>query len=343
MNHFLTPREYFRLHGGRPRKRFGQNFLVQTRTAERIVASASLKPSQVAVEIGPGLGALTRHLLTKVHRLHLIEVDRDLAFYLRRVVEGGAAVGLSEEGREAEAREGGQEQGGAGEEGEARSTARNLGEDPETAVRAAVQIHVQDVLEFDFLALSRSEGKPLVLLGNLPYNITSPLMFHLIESRDAVSHGVFMVQREVGDRLTASPGTREYGVLSVLLSLFARVVPLFVVGPGQFYPPPRVDSLVLRLDMPEMPPEEVLLFPFLRRLVSMAFQKRRKTLHNALKDFEQEGGATLRQAFQQAAIDPQRRPETLTPDEYLALAKVLREGCGNCQTAIQKGEKARHE
>ena len=127
-----------------------------------------------------------------------------------------------------------------------------------------------------------------------------------------------MVQREVGMRFAAFPGTKDYGVLTVLLGIYCKVRILFTVGPSQFYPPPKVDSVVLRIDFAKERPAGPD-FDFLRKLVSKSFQKRRKTLLNSLAGYL----AFLRpprQAFQQAVIDPKRRPETLSPDEFLALA-----------------------
>jgi 16S rRNA (adenine1518-N6/adenine1519-N6)-dimethyltransferase len=115
---------------------------------------------------------------------------------------------------------------------------------------ARVHIHRQDVLTLTSM-LSQSVGKRLVILGNLPYNISSPLLFRLVKAAPCLKHAVFMVQKEVGERLLANPGTKSYGVLSVLLGACARVSRLFEVGAAQFYPPPRVDSLVVRIDFAE--------------------------------------------------------------------------------------------
>ncbi|MCE5243109.1 MAG: 16S rRNA (adenine(1518)-N(6)/adenine(1519)-N(6))-dimethyltransferase RsmA [Syntrophobacteraceae bacterium] len=278
---FLTPQDYFRLQGTSPRKRFGQHFLVRRDTAERIVECAGLSPGDVAVEVGPGLGALTRYILPRVGRLHLVELDRDLAAYLES--------GIQESG-------------------------------------SAVAVHPVDVLDFDFLDLGRTEGNSLVLLGNLPYNISSPLVFHLLESMTAIRRAVFMVQKEVGERLAAGPGTKDYGVLSVLLGIYARVTRLFTVGPSQFYPPPKVDSLVLRIDFEEVDPVGSPSFAFLRSLVNTAFQQRRKTLQNSLKSLPGKNSQMLSIAFAEVGIDPMRRPETLEPSEFRRLAKILELG-----------------
>lgn len=276
---FLTPRQYFQLQGAKPRKRFGQHFLAQPRTAERIVASAEPDPADVAVEVGPGLGALTQYILPRVRLLHLVELDRDLADYLQTV----------------------------------------LGASPHPC-----QVHCQDVLTFDFLAASRLAGQRLLVLGNLPYNISSPLMFHLLESPAAVKRAVFTVQKEVGERLAASPGHKTYGVLSVLLGVCAKVSKLFSVSPQLFYPPPQVESVVIRFDFPQHPGIEPKLFKFFRHVVNIAFQQRRKTLHNSLRPLVGKQTAVLDRAFQTCAIDPRRRPETLSPQEFLHLAQTLR-------------------
>jgi 16S rRNA (adenine1518-N6/adenine1519-N6)-dimethyltransferase len=128
-----------------------------------------------------------------------------------------------------------------------------------------------------------------------------------------------MVQKEVGERFAAQPGGKEYGVLSVLLGVYSRVKPLFTVGPAQFYPQPKVESLVLRIDFPEELPPGPPSFRFLRGLVSIAFQQRRKTLQNSLKGFAGMDAHGLRDAFQRSGIDPMRRPETLSPEEFFRL------------------------
>ncbi len=276
MPDFLSPGEYFHRHKSRPRKHFGQHFLAQPATALRIVQSAELSDADAAVEVGPGLGALTRFILPRVGKLHLIEVDREMVEYLRERVEAEKAA-----------------------------------------------IYQQDALSFDFENIFDSEGKRLIVLGNLPYNISSPLMFHLLESFPAIERAVFMVQKEVGMRFAAAPGAKDYGVLSVLLGIYSKVRMLFTVGPRQFYPPPKVDSVVLRIDFAKKPPEGSD-FEFQRKLVNKAFQQRRKTLVNSLAGVFGLSSDSLRGACEQAAIDPKRRPETLSAQEFLSLAGLVR-------------------
>jgi len=275
---FITPQEYFRGHGTSPRKRFGQHFLIQPNTAERIVASAELGPSDIVVEVGPGLGALTRFIVPRVGRLHLVELDRDLAAFLES----------------------------------------NL-----PVTKDKLSFYPQDILRFDFLSLAEREGEDLVVLGNLPYNISSPLVFRLLESRRCIKRAVLMMQKEVGERLTAAPGGKDYGVLSVLLGVYAHVQSLFAVGPGQFYPPPAVDSLVVLITFKNRPSLGGPSFAFLRNLVNTCFQQRRKTLSNSLKGFEGISTTLLQMAFRASGIDPGRRPETLNAEEFVGLAQAL--------------------
>ncbi|MDX1592638.1 MAG: 16S rRNA (adenine(1518)-N(6)/adenine(1519)-N(6))-dimethyltransferase RsmA [Gammaproteobacteria bacterium] len=171
-----------------------------------------------------------------------------------------------------------------------------------------------DALAFDFRALA-GEG-PLRLVGNLPYNISTPLLFHLFAQRDAVADMHFMLQREVVDRLAASPGTKSYGRLSVMAQYACEIRPVLQVPPRAFRPPPKVDSTVVRLVPHATPPVTVDDPERLRRLVSAAFAQRRKTLRNSLRD------QLDAEAMIHAGIDPGRRAETLSLAEFAALANL---------------------
>lgn len=249
----------------RPKKRFGQHFLHDPGVLARIVAAISPAPDDCMLEIGPGLGALTRPLLERLRHLHVVEIDRALAERLRAQFDA-----------------------------------------------ARLRVYEQDVLDFDFAAL----GADLRVVGNLPYNISSPILFRLAHNAAQLRDLHFMLQKEVVERMAACPATPEYGRLSVMVQARFAVTKLFEVAPGAFRPPPKVDSAVVRL-VPR-PPEEV---PYreagrFATIVAHAFGQRRKTLRNALK------GVVEPCVFERLGIDPGRRGETLTVAEFAALANA---------------------
>ena len=176
-----------------------------------------------------------------------------------------------------------------------------------------LRIHAADALKFDFASLA-ADGRPLRIVGNLPYNISTPLMFHLLASRALIRDMHFMLQKEVVERLAAPPGSRDYGRLSVMMQYHCKVEALFRVPPGAFNPPPKVESAVVRLTPWVEPPVAVRDPAWLERVVTQAFAQRRKTLRNTLKELLQP------EALQALGIDPTRRAETLTLAEFAALA-----------------------
>jgi len=185
-----------------------------------------------------------------------------------------------------------------------------------------VQVICQDVLEFDFLGAAREAGRPLAVVGNLPYQITSPLLFTLIRDATAINQAVLMMQLEVGARLTASPGAKDYGILSVLVQYHFRVTRLFVLSPGNFYPPPQVDSVVVQL-VPETPVQVALDAALLHQVVKAAFGHRRKTLNNTLVSEAAAFGLSpeaMRALLTELNLDLQRRGETLSVAEFVAVS-----------------------
>jgi 16S rRNA (adenine1518-N6/adenine1519-N6)-dimethyltransferase len=191
-----------------------------------------------------------------------------------------------------------------------------------------VEIICQDVLHFDFLQSAREAGAPLVVVGNLPYQITSPLLFKMAEQKDAISRAVLMMQQEVGARLTATPGTKDYGILSVLLQYHFDMTRLFALGPANFYPPPQVTSVVMRLT-PRQPEPAARDEAFLARVVKSAFATRRKTLRNTLAARGPALGlaaAEVLTALEKLGIDPGRRGETLSIFEFVTLSNELQAG-----------------
>jgi 16S rRNA (adenine1518-N6/adenine1519-N6)-dimethyltransferase len=176
-------------------------------------------------------------------------------------------------------------------------------------------LHEMDALQFDFRALGRARGGRLRIVGNLPYNISTPLLFHLLDAAEAIVDVTVMLQRELVARLAAAPGGREYGRLTVMLAPRVEVQRLFDVGPGAFQPPPRVWSALVRLRMRNTPLFAV--SPHYAALVAAAFAQRRKTLRNALSQL------LTREAISACGIDPGARPETLAPQAFNALAQAL--------------------
>ncbi|HEU4670805.1 MAG TPA: 16S rRNA (adenine(1518)-N(6)/adenine(1519)-N(6))-dimethyltransferase RsmA [Dyella sp.] len=193
---------------------------------------------------------------------------------------------------------------------------------PALAERAApvgeLRIVHADVLKVDFAALARELGaRRLRIAGNLPYYISSPILFHCVEHAATIQDMHFMLQKEVVDRMAAEPGSKVYGRLSVMLQLACRVTPLFDVPPGAFRPPPKVDSSVVRV-VPLAPEERHDADPVaVHAVVKAAFAQRRKTLSNALRQLLDAG--TIRDA----GIDPGARAETLAPGDFVRLAKSL--------------------
>jgi 16S rRNA (adenine1518-N6/adenine1519-N6)-dimethyltransferase len=185
-----------------------------------------------------------------------------------------------------------------------------------------VEVICQDVLEFDFREARRQFGRPLAVVGNLPYQITSPLLFTLMRESAAVAQAVLMMQQEVGARLLAAPGTKDYGILSVLSHYYFRVIRLFQLSPGNFYPPPLVDSVVLRF-LPETMAPAALDEALLQRLVKAAFGHRRKTLNNTLVSQAEAFGlspAAMRAVLAELNIDLKRRGETLDLREFVEIS-----------------------
>jgi 16S rRNA (adenine1518-N6/adenine1519-N6)-dimethyltransferase len=185
------------------------------------------------------------------------------------------------------------------------------------------ELHIvhQDVLKVDFTRMAAEMGVPrLRIAGNLPYYISRPILFHCLDHAGVIQDMHFMLQKEVVDRMAADPGSKVYGRLSVMLQLACRVESLFVVPPGAFRPPPKVDSAVVRL-VP-LPPERrpTVDAMAIDRIVKAAFAMRRKTLSNTLKGLVGEEG------FRECGIDPRARAETLTPAQFVDLAAVYARG-----------------
>jgi 16S rRNA (adenine1518-N6/adenine1519-N6)-dimethyltransferase len=195
--------------------------------------------------------------------------------------------------------------------------------------RTGLQIHVENALHTDFIAL-RGSGPPLRIVGNLPYNISTPLLFHLLTQRGAIADMHFMLQKEVVDRMTAQPSSKTYGRLTVMLAAVTEVERLFDVGPGAFQPRPKVWSAIVKLRPTLQPRFDIGTDGVLRTLVTAVFSHRRKTLRNGLKGF------LTPEEIQACGIDPQLRPETLAPEQFGLLAAHYSQLYSNTHGCLQK-------
>lgn len=276
----------------RPRRRFGQHFLTNPRILERIVHALDPAPDQPVLEIGPGQGALTAVLLERGARVTAIELDRDLVAMLRerfpalRLVEGDALAA--------------DWHGLMGPE-----VAGSRGREVSSAHRSGVA--------------------PFLLTGNIPYHITSPLLDKAL-TPPRPARIVFLVQREVAERLAAPPGSAGYGALTVGVQAVASVEQLFRVAAGAFHPPPRVDSAVVRLEplaVPLVRDEETAGF---RRLVTGLFGFRRKQLVRGLRELTGWPPDRVAPLLAGLGLDPKARPEVLEPAEFVALFRQLVDG-----------------
>jgi len=240
----------------KPRKRFGQNFLVDHQVINRIISTIAPKKDDNIIEIGPGKGALSFPLAEHLEHLYVIEIDRDLISIL--------------------------------------STHNNK----------KITIYNSDALTFNFNHFSEK----VRIVGNLPYNISSPLLFHLLNYRDNIIDMTFMLQKEVVERIVASPGSKSYGRLSVVIQAFFDTELMFIVPKESFNPQPKIESAILYLNTKSTPLVQNL--KPLENIVKLAFSQRRKTLKNCLK-------SVLDQS--QTQIDLSQRAEMLTLENFVTL------------------------
>lgn len=255
-----------------PRKRFGQNFLVDSNIIAAIVTAINPTKEQHILEIGPGLGVLTQHLIDSNAKIDAVEIDRDLAQHLEDKF----------------------------------SKSPNF------------TLHCQDILKFPIRTLqSKTKNTKLRVVGNLPYNISTPLLFKLFADMDFISDMFFMLQHEVAVRLAAKPNSKEYGRMSIMAQYFCNMDIIINVPPSAFDPAPKVNSSVVRFVPHVKPIVKVMDHKLLQILVTQAFSQRRKTIANALKD------SLTQNDFIVLEIDPRLRPENLSLVDYVNIANYL--------------------
>ena len=267
------------------KKRFGQNFLIDLSVINNIVDSIQPQSDDCMIEIGPGLGAMTKPLLKRLKQLNVIELDRDI---IPKLINNCVFADATNKDK--------------------------------------LHINEIDVLKFDFSAFHTQLvadkkielSKKLRIIGNLPYNISTPVLFHLLKHRHLIQDMHFMLQKEVVDRIVALPATKSYGRLSVMIQTFCQTQALFEVPPYAFEPVPKVNSAILRLQPITLYETIISDFSAYEKLVRQAFSQRRKTLRNTLK------GLCSTEQIELAGISPTQRAEELAVNDFINLFKTLK-------------------
>ena len=275
-----TIREIRDRFGFRFSKSLGQNFLTDKNIIDQILEGSGITGDDLVIEIGPGIGVITREAAQLAHKVIAIEIDTNLIPILNWT----------------------------------------LGD------LENVEIVNQDVLKTQLNDLIAKESFPGVVrvVGNLPYYITTPIIMKLLEDQVPAASITVMMQKEVADRLTAKPGTKDFGAISLMVEYFAEAKEIVKVPRTVFVPQPKVDSTVLRLDIRDEKPVQVEDEEFLFKVIKAGFGQRRKTLSNALSVLKGYDKATILRCLEEAGIDPVRRGETLSLEEYARLSDVLR-------------------
>ncbi len=260
------------------KKRFGQNFLVDNGVINNIVDSIQPQADDLMIEIGPGLGAITKPLLSRLDQLNVIELDRDIIPKLIRNCTFADATN-----------------------------------------KHKLIVNEKDVLKFDFEHFHSQQHtlSKLRIVGNLPYNISTPVLFHLLSHRHLIQDMHFMLQKEVVDRIASPPGKKLYGRLSVMMQTFCTTQALFEVPPYAFEPAPKVNSAILRLQPNPQFEGQISDFSQYENLIRQAFSQRRKTLKNTLKH------TCTAQQIEQADLLPSLRAEELSVADFVRLYNVI--------------------
>jgi 16S rRNA (adenine1518-N6/adenine1519-N6)-dimethyltransferase len=276
MNEILT-KNIVKKYGFKFSKSLGQNFLIDDSVLEDIVNAADIKPEDMVIEIGPGVGTLTRLLLKKAKKVCAVELDTDLIPILNEELKGFENFKI---------------------------------------------VH-GDALKVDFKEII-GEEKSVKVVANLPYYVTTPIISRLLKGDYNFSSITIMIQKEVAERIAAKENTKEYGALSLLVQYHCTVDVVRKVSPAAFIPQPKVDSMVIKLNKLAGPRVEVSDEELFFKVIRESFNMRRKTLSNSLKNLKLDKDK-LQKAFEDSGIDPKRRGETLSIDEFAKLANCIKE------------------
>jgi 16S rRNA (adenine1518-N6/adenine1519-N6)-dimethyltransferase len=248
------------------KKRFGQNFLTDQAIIASLIEAINPKYDEVIVEIGPGLGALTKPLLAKINHINVVEIDRDIVTWMHNEYS-----------------------------------------------KNSLTIHNIDALKFNFGTL----GESIRVVGNLPYNISTPILFHLIDNLACIIDMHFMLQKEVVERMVAEPSNPAYGRLSVMLQYHLQMEYLITVPPESFDPAPKVESAFVRCVPYKIKPFIAKDEALFSKVVLAAFGQRRKTIRNTLKEFLNDDD------FIRLTLDPQLRAENLSTQQFVAISNYI--------------------
>ena len=274
----VSIRQELQEYGLSASKKLGQHFLTDRNILNKVIRTAEVKPEDVILEVGSGLGGMTLALAEKANRVLTVEIDSRLVEQLKKKVSALSNIKVIE----------------------------------------------GDILKIHFDLLFREAGKPLKVVANLPYQISTPLLFRFIESKKFFSSFTLMLQRELAERIVASPGGKAYGPLSIYMQLFLDLSIRFFIKPSAFFPPPQVESAVVQMVWKEKPLIGVSEEEWFKKVVKASFRYRRKTLINSLKHSGLVHSFPLGREIEGIGIVAQRRPETLSISEFIRLAEALK-------------------
>lgn len=272
----LNTKELVKKYNFKFTKSLGQNFLIDDKVLDDIVESANVSKEDFVIEIGPGVGTLTKELLAKAKKVCAVELDSELIPILQEELGGHDNFQL---------------------------------------------IH-KDALKVDFNEVI-GEEENVKVVANLPYYVTTPIIARMLNEDYKFKSLTIMIQKEVAERIDAEPNCKEYGSISILVQYYCDTKIIRTVPPSSFVPQPKVDSIVIRLDKLDKPRVQTKDKELFFKIVRQSFNMRRKTLRNAVKSMKIMNGEEMEKAFENANIDPKRRGETLSLQEFADLADAI--------------------
>ena len=273
--------EVLQKYGFNFQKKFGQNFLIDTRILEGIIDAANITKDDFVLEIGPGIGTMTQYLCESAREVVAVEIDKNLIPILADTL----------------------------------------------SAYDNVEVINEDILKVDIksLAEARNHGKPIKVVANLPYYITTPIIMGLFESHVPIDSVTIMVQKEVADRMQEGPGSKEYGALSLAVQYYANPKIVLNVPPSCFMPQPKVGSAVIRLERHPQPPVEVENEQLMFQLIRASFNQRRKTLANGLNNFQglRLDKETIQKCIEELGVPATIRGEALSLEQFAKLSNIV--------------------